>query len=341
MKRKWAIVATGIGLIAVVVIGLLMAFGDRLNVIRTLASLRKVDDYPLYMMTYYGDYGFDELLGIDDRRESGSRSGVGERLAPDVGWACTTFAAFGEEESALLGRNFDWIHRASLLLFTDPPDGYASVSLVDLAYFGIGEQEPSWAGRAALLGAPYMPFDGMNEAGLAVGMMAISRSRFDGDPQKTTIGSLQVIRLILDYAADVDEALALMGNYNVDFGGGPPIHYLIADVSGNSAVVEFIDDEMRVLRNEGPWQISTNFIISEERPEGADSSCWRYNAAYETLKQVAGDVSPEEAMAILGDVSQSNTIWSVVYDMVEGDVGIVVGREYDDVHEFKLRMSER
>jgi hypothetical protein len=341
MKRKWAMVAVGIGLIAVVAIGLALAFGDRLNAVRTLASLRQVDDNPLYVMTYYGDYGFDELLGIDDQQGSGTRPGVGEPLDPDAGWACTTFSAFGAEGDALLGRNFDWVHRASLLLFTDPPDGYASVSLVDVAYFGIGGQEPSWAERAALLEAPHMPFDGMNEAGLAVGMMAISRSRFSGDPQKTTIGSLQVIRLILDYAGDVDEALALMEDYNVDFGGGPPIHYLIADASGNSAVVEFIDDEMRVLRNEGPWQVSTNFIISEERPQGADSSCWRYNAAYEALERASGDVSSEAVMAILDDVSQSNTIWSVVYDMAGGDIEVVMGREYDDVHEFKLRMSER
>lgn len=332
MKRKWAIIIV-VGLVAVVVIGLVIVSGDRLNVVRTLASLRQVDDYPLYVMTYYGDYGFDEFL---------KQGYTASDLATP--WACTTFSAFGAEGIALLGRNFDWNHQASLLLFTDPPDGYASASLVDVAYFGIEEQEPSWVDRAALLDAPFWPFDGMNEAGLAVGMMAISRSRFDGDPQKTTIDSLQVIRLILDYAGDVDEALALMDDYNIDFGGGPPVHYLIADASGHSAVVEFIDDEMRVLRNEGPWQVSTNFIISEEHPQGADSSCWRYNAAYEALDQAGGDVSLEEAMAILETVSQSgtyHTMWSVVYDVADGDIGVVVGREYDDVHEFKLRMSGR
>ena len=178
--------------------------------------------------------------------------------------------------------------------------------------------------------------------GLAVGIMAISRSRFDGDPQKkVTIGSLHVIRLLLDHAGDVAEAIALMDDYNVDFGGGPPVHYLIADRSGNSAVIEFIDNEMRVLRNEGPWQVSTNFIISEEHPEGAASSCWRYNKAYEALEQVGGHISPGEAMAVLKDVSQSGTyytMWSVVYGMSSGDVQVVVGQHYDDIHEFGLPM---
>ena len=29
---------------------------------KTLASIKKVNNYPLYVMTYHGDYGFDEFL---------------------------------------------------------------------------------------------------------------------------------------------------------------------------------------------------------------------------------------------------------------------------------------
>ena len=32
------------------------------------------------------------------------------------------------------GRNFDWQYSPALLLFTNPPDGYASVSMVDIEY---------------------------------------------------------------------------------------------------------------------------------------------------------------------------------------------------------------
>jgi hypothetical protein len=329
MRKKWSIIAI---LVLVVLVGLVVPFRNQL---RTLASLRKVDDYPLYVMTYYSDYGFSGFL------ERGYIAGDRSDSSKADGWACTTFAAFGEGGNAILGRNFDWVNRPSLLLFTDPPDGYASVSMVDGAYLGLDTEEASWADRVALLDAPYWPFDGMNEMGLAVGIMAISRSRFDGNPQKVTINSLHVIRLLLDYAGDVDDAIALADDYNVDFGGGPPVHYLIADRSGNSAVIEFIDNEMRVVRNEGPWQVSTNFIISEERPEGASSPCWRYNKAYEALEQTGGRLSPGEAMVVLQDVSQSgtsHTMWSVVYGMSSGDVQVAVGRNYDDVHEFGLQM---
>jgi len=34
-------------------------------------------------------------------------------------------------ELKMFGRNFDWQHRSSLLLYTAPPGGYALVSMVD------------------------------------------------------------------------------------------------------------------------------------------------------------------------------------------------------------------
>jgi hypothetical protein len=32
---------------------------------KTLASIKKINDYPIYTMTYYGDYGFDDFLEVD------------------------------------------------------------------------------------------------------------------------------------------------------------------------------------------------------------------------------------------------------------------------------------
>lgn len=77
------------------------------------------------------------------------------------------------------GWNFDWDYGTALLLFTDPPGGYASVSMVDIAYLGIeGKSEKDlqnlpYEERQLLLGAPSLPFDGMNERGLAIGMAAV------------------------------------------------------------------------------------------------------------------------------------------------------------------------
>ena len=148
------------------------------------------------------------------------------------------------------GRNFDWDYSPALLLFTQPQDGYASVSMVDIAYLGFGDTrahgltELPLKERSALLDAPYLPFDGMNEHGLAIGMAAVSSGEMKSNPSKETIGSLMVIRNMLDYARNVDEAIAILGSYNIDFEGGPAIHYLIADPSGRAALVEFYQGKM-------------------------------------------------------------------------------------------------
>jgi hypothetical protein len=41
-------------------------------------------------------------------------------------------------------------------------------------------------------------------------------------------------------------------------------------------------------------------------------------------------------MMLLSSVAQSNTQWSVVYEMNTGDVNIVLGSGWDNVHVFHL-----
>jgi hypothetical protein len=340
--KKWALI---VGSLLVVLVVLALAVRLPLGRIRSLATLRRVAEHPLYVMTYYGDYGFDDRLGEGfrlDRRETALRGSLRQAQSrqPDPRpWACSCFSALATGGEPVFGRNFDWYDHPALLLFTDPPNGYASVSLVDISYLGFDREMPTWGNRARLLAAPELPFDGMNERGLAVGMMAVPHAEGGRDPANATLDSLAVIRLLLDYAADVDEAIALLQSYNVRFQGGPPLHYLVSDVAGQSAVIEYVDDEIKVLPNSVPWQVATNFVISELEPEGAESPCPRYNLAYDTLARADGRLSGHEAMALLEGVSQPNTIWSVTYDLEDGDVAVAMGRDYDQVHRFALDMK--
>ena len=100
----------------------------------TLNTLEKVDDYPLYTMTYYGDYHHRAAS------EPGQRAAAADMtISSESTWGCSLFAAFGDEHNMLYGRNFDWEYSPAMLLYTDPPDGYASVSMVDIAYFGFSQ----------------------------------------------------------------------------------------------------------------------------------------------------------------------------------------------------------
>jgi hypothetical protein len=330
MKRRAAIIS--LALVLLVGLGVVLCQAP-LQQWRSMASLRKVDDYPLYVMRYYGDYGFARFLQRGIGRERAEAPPI--ELAP--GWACTGFAAMNPTGDAITGRNFDWHNRQTLLLFTNPPDGYASVSMVDVSYFGFPADDPTWADRRLLLQTPYLPFDGMNERGLAVSIMAVPRAQ-DSQKPGVTISSMHAIRLMLDFAADVEGAISLLGDYTIDF-GEPPIHYFVADASGHSAVIEYLDGKVDVVRNDEMWQVSTNFLLAETRPEGADSPCWRYNRAYERLEQAEGTLSSAEAMSLLEDVAQENTMWSVTYNVTRGAIQVVMGRQYDHVHSFRLRMQ--
>ncbi len=331
MKRSIAIV---VGIVVVLAVALAVLARSPL---RSLLTFRQVDDYPLYVMHLYEDYHFDDWL------KTGTQADANLPLIPPpttAPWACTCFSAFGRPGQAILGRNFDWYNHPTLLLFTHPPHGYDSVSMVDISYLGFGADKPSWGDRLRLLDAAYWPFDGMNERGLAVGMMAVPDAQATNDTHKVTIDSLAAIRLLLDKAQSVDEALSLLGAYNIDWGSGPPLHYLIADSSGDSAVVEFVGGEMKVLRNEQPWQVATNFSLSGHSPESAMLQCDRYATASRTLEQAQDRVSQQDAMALLADVSQPSTMWSVVYDMQNGQIAVAMGHNYGQVHQFELGMKK-
>ncbi len=298
--------------------------------VKTLASLEKVDDFPLYVMRYHGTYFFD--LFAEKGTDWPLYRKIYEKVNPD---ACTSFAALNQQGGAIFGRNFDWRHRASLLLFTDPPNGYASVSMVDLFYLGFeGMQEIPWSNRFNLLGAPYATIDGMNECGVAIGQNAVPRRKIPKDPNRPTLLNSQLLRLVLDYAKDVNEAISLIRGYNAEF--IVPVHFHIADASGESAIVEYTDGKIVVVRQENPWQVSTNFLISEKnKPD-----CWRYKLVNETLRKVEGKILQEEAMRVLAEAKLDHTVWSVVYNLSTGQIRLAMGKDYEDVHSFKLEMNK-
>jgi hypothetical protein len=305
----------------------------------TLASLEQVDEHPLYTMHYYGTYpGRARFFGPPVLSQP---TPVSAQTSCDITWGCSLFAALGDEADRLFGRNFDWHFSPALLLFTDPADGYASVSMVDIEYLGFEEERSknitdlSLEERRALLNAPSLPFDGMNEKGLAIGMAAVPAEDMPYDPQKKTLDELEVIREVLDHAGTVDKAIEIMGSFNIDM-GSVPIHYMIASASGGSAVVEFYNGRMVVFRNEERWQTATNFLLASVEP------CWRYDLIEQRLNELDGRASSIDAINLLEDVSQDHTQWSIVYHMTTGELEVVMGRDYSEIiHTFQLEQSAR
>lgn len=303
-----------------------------------LNSLRLVADYPLYTMLFIGEY--DQM--IPEAMQDTDLAAVEQ--TDQEPWGCSLFASLSNSRDLLYGRNFDWRYSPALLLFNQPEDGYASLSMVDLGYFvddAIAGRlhELPLSERKMLLQAPYWPFDGMNEHGLAVGMAAVPASEMPYLPGAERIDSLMIIREVLDHARDVDGALALFRRYNLDWGGGPALHYLVADKSGNAQLVEFVDGRIVTIPARDGWHLATNFLLTGES-QGSDGGCWRYEIIQDTLQGSARALKPSSAMALLERVSWGDTVnstqWSLVYNMSSLDVMIAMGRDYDSIYTFNL-----
>lgn len=309
---------------------------------KTLQTLEKIGDSGLYAMEYFGGYGFEEMLAAGLRPWEGDWFWEA-RNDSDPEHACSAIVGLDiSGNRALLGSNMDWRDSMPLILFTHPPGAYASVSMVpadDLVHGGRDIRLAPLPERRALLAAPDFPHSGVNERGLAIASMAI----FDGgetriEPFKATLKGSQMIRLVLDYAASVPEAIALFENYNNSSAFGS--HYLLADAAGRSAIIEYPGGNLDVIRSREPWQVATNFIVGHDAPEAVMRQCWRYQKAYQALKASRGSVSPQGAMNILQSISSPDghaTQWSVVYGLATGDVLLSVARNYGELKKFKIK----
>ena len=76
--------------------------GLSLEACATLQSLKQVDDYPLYTMHYYGEYG---TANQPDTPADQNTTADLKRSVP--AWGCSLFAAYADGKSGLFGRNFD------------------------------------------------------------------------------------------------------------------------------------------------------------------------------------------------------------------------------------------
>ena len=310
------------------------------NILATLSTLEKIDDFPIYTMRYFGPYvRASELLSEDDGQAANSE-------AP-IDWACSLFAAVGNPSRPAFGRNFDWEYSPILVLLLEPEEGHRSIMSIDIAYL----IEPADLDRLdeceaekllPLLSAPFLTFDGMNEQGVAIGMAAVQYAHgYPSDSEKRDVGDLRMMREVLEAAATVDEAIAFLEGINPVSQGGPNTHYLIADDTPSAALIEYHDGKMVVFRSsdETPWQLGTNFpvVLTDGNPTGR---CWRYDLIEETLRENGGDLSSLDSMELLESVSTPSTQWSITYDLSKRIMYLAAGRSFDTVYGISLETGE-
>jgi hypothetical protein len=203
--------------------------------------------------------------------------------------------------------------------------------------------DSSLVNRFLTLAGPYLPFDGMNERGVAVALLAVPHAEPPKREGQVTLNTTTAIRLILDHAANVEEAIALLQGYNLYFSGGVECHYLISDAQGNSAIVEFLENDIKVTREDKRHQTVTNFIVYQGLNEGEGSNEFeRYDTIENKLVSLNSVIGEEDAMKLLSDVRMpGKTQWSVVYNQSSGEVHLCMDGQYDQVYQFKPAVLQK
>jgi hypothetical protein len=340
-------------IVLLIIVALLIALTALyFNEIRSLTSLTKKDEHPLYQMTYYGDYGFDEFLKTGAHSDSDIEAFVTKRLLKGVpidlgvtGDGCTAFVTKNEKGEVIFGRNFDFDYAPSLQVKTTPKDGYASISTVNLTFAGYSKDNlpDSLPDSFLTLAAPYLPFDGVNEKGVAMALLAVPEYHYTDDDSKVTLNTTTAIRLVLDKAANVNEAVELLRDYNIYFSGDVDCHFLIADATGKSVIVEYWDGQLQTVYPENDYQIASNFVAYNGLNIGEEYSEFdRYDTVEKTIQDNNNALSREKVISLLTEIGCKNDDgtnrlqWSVCYNLNSLDGYIFADRNSDNIFDFEL-----
>lgn len=254
-------------------------------------------------------------------------------------FGCSTLVVKGEDGGAIFGRNFDWNTCDAMVVTSRPKQGYASISTVNLNF--LRQEAGSLSGETQAFAALYAPLDGMNEKGLAVSVNMIQdAATINQNTGKYDITTTTAIRLMLNKAATVDEALRLLEQYDLHASFGMMIHFAIADSSGRGVAVEYINNEIVV--TETP--VVTNFYLAEgsKHGVGTQQSHTRFDILTEALSNHAA-MTMDDVRDALNSVSKHNfgssesTEWSTVFHLATGEVHYYHREDYATRYTFRLK----
>ena len=285
---------------------------------------------------------------------------------------CSAFAVPNSQSGDfLMGRNYDFCHAtedgtsyksiAAILVRTAPPGGKKSISMVDGMQLGYGQgfYTDGETDLSLLMGLPYAALDGINEDGFAIGVLALREKQTQQDTGQPRIGTTTAIRMLLDRASTVKEALAMLKKYDMNMKGSgrSNYHYFMADATGDYAIVEYtlkkgetIPTVMEKLTGNDTLRCVTNFYVSPTMVGtndgwGSDHGKDRYWTIRNNLAKNNYELSADGAMSLLSDVSQpadlknitSQTQWSCLYNLSEKSLRLALLRDYGKMYNFKVK----
>lgn len=340
-------------ILAIIVLGSLIFYIMFWKDFRTVTSIKNVSNGSYYEMDYVSDYHFDDFLKVGASSDTELMQFVLQKLLKGIpinmdakqGFACSTFSITNTDGDYIFGRNLDWRSKTvPVLVHTKPQNGYESISLCNINFMGGDCDLKYFSGKLASLCLPYMPLDGINEKGVSVAVLQLDNAATKQSTGKVGITTTTAIRLILDKAANVEEAITLLQSYdmyssemaNVDF------HFMLADSIGNSAIVEYTDNQMKVVRKEGSFQVCTNFKITDYLGQDITRDiCFRYAAYTKKFNEMNGVLTNEDAFQFLKSLSLAEMRgasggWSVLYNNTRLNMSLSTADEMNQSYTYQF-----
>ena len=341
-----------LGLMIVAGVLVWMEFGP---LVKGAMSAEKLDD-GLYYMEYKGDDGFKELMdrgGCND--VSVLASYVMEFLSkgyfkPDsinvpikpVG--CSTLTVKTPEDGVMMARNFDYPYGTALIMHTIPDEGYESITTFSTDFFGFGEnyKPEGFKNQYMALTGLFMALDGLNEKGLAIAVLdAGDKVVTRQNTSKPDLTTTTAVQYLLKNAANINEALALLEASDMNSDPGSAYHFSMADATGRSVAVEYVDNQMVV--TESPF-VTNHYLCEEKFLVGLHEGDHRHEKLMEQYDAAGGVMNADQLTETIASVAQlpekgaivGGTLWTMVMDLSHPSVTYYSLRHFDKPFHFEL-----
>jgi penicillin V acylase-like amidase (Ntn superfamily) len=242
--------------------------------------------------------------------------------------ACSSVVLKNGNE-VFLAKNFDWTYG----------NGYLIKNLRNTkkqAFYTQSGKPVSWISIYGSVtfnqNGKEMPYGGINEKGLTVEMLWLEFTNYGATAEREFLNELEWIQYQLDNYTSVDEVLANLRKIAINPVKGK-IHYIVADPTGKSVVIEFLNGEAVVTNKAGnECQAITNYPagVSQQnyskqpaKLKGNNTShLHRYNVLQRNIENQVfnkpalsvtdGFKALEEVAIVKGSF---RTYWSLVYDL--------------------------
>ena len=232
--------------------------------------------------------------------------------------ACSAFYFNGENK--IFAKNFDWGFG----------QGYLIKNIRGQQKYAYGFRGNNVAGWTSKFGSitfnqngKEFPYGGINEKGLVVEQLWLGNTEYQENNNKT-ISELEWIQYQLDNYEKVDEVIENINSLTIK--PIARIHYFLADKNGVSAVIAFVNGDVKIDRKQDKFQVITNetsedskkyYDFNKDINPNSRSHFDRYCILRNNLnvENLSISESFKKLNLVKEDEPNYKSYWSIVYDI--------------------------